>query len=204
MSDLGWFSDMSWQHVLLLLVPVAVIVWLVKRIERHQKMAQFYQASPAVKAWLWLHCLQPAASAKAMLQCDPLLLRAYMEAGQELGADAAAWLQAAAREFLKADGVNVKFGSDDDLLAVLSEYVEENTAEALAAAQSLWPVQPAASAADSLTPQAQAETTAELDSELRRCESRQPDAAPSLEPLAGELQPLPIWDDGPSNEAEGK
>ena len=208
MSDLGWFSDMTWQQVLLFLIPVALVMWLVRRIEKRRDMSQYCQAVPAAKAWLWLQSLYPGTAAKAMLQCDPLLLRAYMEAGRELDAKSVLWLQAAAREFLKADGTDVKCSADDDVRAVLSEYVEENTAEALAALQRVWPVHPAAEPAESVSPEEPAdirpEPNAELSDELKRCEPRQPDAAPILEPAAKDLQPLPIWEDGPSNEAEGK
>lgn len=205
MSDLGWFSDMTWQQVLLVLAPVAVIIWLIKRLERHQDMAPYKHTEPAARAWLLLQSLHPHTSAKAMLLCDPQLLRAYMLAGQALQAKSALWLQTAIREYLNADGVNVKYSSDDDLSAVLSEYVDENTAEAVASMQRLWPVEPVEKAAGLASEMGEnaAHTEGEA-AELQNCESRQPNAVPNLEPIASELKPMPIWEDEPSNEAEGK
>ncbi len=183
MADMGWFSDMDWQQVLLALLPVVLIVWAVKRIEKHQDLAPYKNLAPAAKVWLWLHNLNPSASAKAMLQCDPRLLRVYMAAGCALQNSSPLWLRAAAEEFLKESGIGVKFNSDDDLSAVLSEYVQDNAEEALAAVQSLWPVN------DGSADGTEGELTASLEA------VRQPDSGPILEPCAEELQPIAVFDD---------
>ncbi|MBQ7567689.1 hypothetical protein IJT17_02675 [bacterium] len=174
MPALSSLNAMGWSGIVLALLPVVAVMFLVRFIEGRKNMSGYEKLQPAAKAWLCLQGLSAATAAKALLQCDPALLRAYLDAGEKLEEVPSAWQDKAISELLSY--ASIKIAYDDLFRQQYDKCFRADVPALLGHLQKLWPVQTLGEGIDML-----------------------PNSEPVLEPVA-DLRPIAVLND--ASEAE--